>query len=76
MVEIWSVNSILTHSWRLGIHKLELETDNVEVERILNSFSEALKDNVIVDEIQVLVTSPPVKALALVHQEQSLSSVG
>ncbi|KAK8593407.1 hypothetical protein V6N12_045489 [Hibiscus sabdariffa] len=51
MAEIWVVYCVLLHVWRLGISRLELETNNMEVERILNGTTEALRGNVVVDEV-------------------------
>ncbi|KAK9046669.1 hypothetical protein V6N11_052552 [Hibiscus sabdariffa] len=49
MSELWVVHDILFLVWRLGFYQLYLQTDSLEVVRILHNVSSALKGNVVVD---------------------------
>ncbi|KAE8700812.1 Clathrin, heavy chain isoform 1 [Hibiscus syriacus] len=42
------VHDLLLHAWRLGFRRIELETDNLEVNKIWNHCSEALIGNALI----------------------------
>ncbi|KAL4369220.1 hypothetical protein GQ457_05G009730 [Hibiscus cannabinus] len=52
IAEIWAVHNYLLHAWRLGFRMVELETDCLEVERILLGKSKVLPGNAIVADIR------------------------
>ncbi|GMI74428.1 hypothetical protein HRI_001112100 [Hibiscus trionum] len=51
MSELWAVYDTLLHAWRLGFRKVWLESDNLEVMRILKGESTALSGDALVDLI-------------------------
>ncbi|KAL4352892.1 hypothetical protein GQ457_06G044020 [Hibiscus cannabinus] len=55
IAEIWAVHNCLLHAWRLGFRLVELETDCLEVERLLLGKSKALPGNAIVEDIQEML---------------------
>ncbi|KAL4369713.1 hypothetical protein GQ457_05G033720 [Hibiscus cannabinus] len=55
IAEIWAVHNCLLHAWRLGFRMVELETDCLEVERILLGESKALPGNAIVEDIREML---------------------
>ncbi|KAL4281461.1 hypothetical protein GQ457_03G025620 [Hibiscus cannabinus] len=55
LAEVWSIHNMLLYAWRLGFCRVELETDCVDVERILKGCSVALPCNSLVDVIRELL---------------------
>ncbi|KAE8660566.1 hypothetical protein F3Y22_tig00116951pilonHSYRG00405 [Hibiscus syriacus] len=55
IAEPWGVHDLLLHAWRLGIRKIELETDNLEVMKICNFSSDALVGRALVTKIHELL---------------------
>ncbi|GMI86798.1 hypothetical protein HRI_002349100 [Hibiscus trionum] len=51
MAELWAAYEALMHAWRMGFKKVVLESDNLEVTRILSNESMALRGDVVVDLI-------------------------
>ncbi|KAK8498553.1 hypothetical protein V6N12_035221 [Hibiscus sabdariffa] len=51
LTEVWEVHNVLFHAWRLGFHRIELETVSLKVERILQTCSAASLGNAVVGDI-------------------------
>ncbi|KAL4311976.1 hypothetical protein GQ457_01G025270 [Hibiscus cannabinus] len=54
--ELWAILVGLRHVWRLGFRKIEVETDNVEVARILDRTSNVFSENAMALSIGALLT--------------------
>ncbi|KAL4319850.1 hypothetical protein GQ457_18G018210 [Hibiscus cannabinus] len=54
--ELWAILVGLRHVWRLGFRKIEVETDNVEVARILDRTSNVFSENAMALSIGTLLT--------------------
>ncbi|KAK8565837.1 hypothetical protein V6N12_059386 [Hibiscus sabdariffa] len=54
--ELWAILVGLRHVWRLGFRKVEVETNNVEVARILNHTSNVFSENAMGLSIGALLT--------------------
>ncbi|KAK8549059.1 hypothetical protein V6N12_061957 [Hibiscus sabdariffa] len=57
-VELWATHDILNHAWQLGYRKIELETDNLEVVKIITRSSNILANTLLVDDILKLISRP------------------
>ncbi|KAK9004563.1 hypothetical protein V6N11_042028 [Hibiscus sabdariffa] len=55
MSKLWDVHNVLNYSWRLGLHKIIVETDNATVTNIFHGKSKALADCALVASIHELL---------------------
>ncbi|KAK8497321.1 hypothetical protein V6N11_076803 [Hibiscus sabdariffa] len=55
MAELLTIHDMWLQAWRLGYKKIVVETDIVEVVRIINQESNSLRDNAIVEAIKALL---------------------
>ncbi|KAK9019279.1 hypothetical protein V6N11_053805 [Hibiscus sabdariffa] len=55
MAELWAAHDILLAAWDLGFHQVQMETDNLDVARILQGSSDALAACSLVDVILMIL---------------------
>ncbi|KAK8485285.1 hypothetical protein V6N11_038057 [Hibiscus sabdariffa] len=67
-VELWATHDILNHAWQLGYRKIELETDNLEVVKIITRSSNILANTLLVDDILELISRPCNENIQHIHR--------
>ncbi|KAK8565474.1 hypothetical protein V6N12_059036 [Hibiscus sabdariffa] len=55
MAELWAAHDILLVAWDLGFRQVQMETDNLEVARILQGSSDALVSCSLMDVIFMIL---------------------